>query len=168
MQYSSTTPRYWVICICTCLHAFASLGGVFPPLLSLKYITYSFFPSLPACCRAPPRSPRREAIRTPLSSLPSCLPSLIPSAPAVCSAAACCRLSSLLLSLYPRRSSVCPVVCRAACPSLVRHEAQNAVTVWADAPRICPRPYLLLSMCCRVFRCLFRVCALLPAVVRRQ
>ena len=60
-------------------------------------------------------------------------------------------------------------------PSLVRHQAQNGVTVWADAARICPRPCLLLPMCCRVFRCSFRVlsrgfrpcvrvCVLLPAV----
>ena len=60
-------------------------------------------------------------------------------------------------------------------PSLVSHQAQNGVTVWADAARIYPRPDLLLPMCCRVFRGLIRVlfrgfrvcvsCCLLPAVV---
>ena len=55
--------------------------------------------------------------------------------------------------------------------SLVRHQAQNGVAVWADAARICPRPCLLLPMCCRVFRVLsrgfrpcVRVCVLLPCV----
>ena len=61
-------------------------------------------------------------------------------------------------------------------PSLVRHQAQNAMTVGADAARKCPRPCLLLPMCCRVSRWLFRVlfrgfrpsvrvCVLLPCVV---
>ena len=54
-------------------------------------------------------------------------------------------------------------------PSLVKCQAQNAMTVGADAARICPRPCLLLPMCCRwLFRgflsCV-RVCVLLPCVV---
>ena len=48
-------------------------------------------------------------------------------------------------------------------PLLVRYQAQNSVTVWADAARICPRPCLLLPMCCRW---LFRgLSCLLPCVV---
>ena len=68
-----------------------------------------------------------------------------------------------------RRPSVCPAVCRAACPSLVSYQAQDSVTVWADAPRVYPRPCPLLPMCCRwLFCCPFRVlsCCLLPCVVR--
>lgn len=117
----------------------------------------------------------------------SCLPSLrlsfaCPSAPApvVCSVPAVpfvLRSSSPFIPIgrapeAPRRSSVCPAVCRAACPSLVSYQAQNGVAVWADAPRVCPRPCLLLPMCCRCsFRCPFRgfrpcvrVCVL-PCVV---
>ena len=70
---------------------------------------------------------------------------------------------------------LCVVPCVFCCPSLVSHQAQNSVTVWADAARICPRPFVLLPPCCRVFRCSFRgfrpsvsVCVLLPCVVRRQ
>lgn len=174
MQYKATTPRYWVICICTRLHVFASLSGVFS-LFSPLNIIYSFFLSaclslLPPCCR--------------VSSVPLCSLPPAPPAPAVSPSpwlvpCVCC----VCAPEAPRRPSVCPVVFRAAvCPSLVCYQAQNAVTVGADAPRICPRPCLLLPMCCRVSRCSFRcpfrvlscgflpcvrVCVL-PCVVRRQ
>ena len=113
-------------------------------------------------------SQRRFSLFSPLNiyiSLFSCLPvlSLLPS-----------LLLVLLLVPLLRSSSlpaVCPLsfspfisgglLCVVPCvlwwlPSLVRHQAQNGVTVWADAPRICPRPCLLLPMCCRVFRVLSR------------
>lgn len=99
----------------------------------------------------------------------------------------CCRIplslprrEAIRAPEAPRRSSVCPAVCSVpACPSLVSYQAQDSVTVWADAPRVCPRPFVLLPMCCRVSRCPFRrlfrgfscllssvrVCVLLPAVV---
>lgn len=131
-------------CLCESQRCFFSL-------LSLKYISYLFFCLsvlclLPPCCR----------VFRGLS----------------------CRLSSLLLSPFVpiwrtlealRR----PSVCRAACLLLVSYQAQNAVAVWADAARICPRPYVLLPMCCRcLFRCPFRgfrpsvrVCVLLPCVL---
>ena len=148
---------------------------------------------------SPPLS-RRVAIRVPLSSLPS-LPSLRLSsapAPAVCSVAAVCRLVCPLPPPRPRglfRPVFCVFIPSGALlklsgglpscllclvvlwwlPSLVSHQAQNGVTVWADAARIYPRPDLLLPMCCRVFRGLIRVlfrgfrvcvsCCLLPAVV---
>ena len=70
--------------------------------------------------------------------------------------AAVCLLLRVRAPEALRRPSVCPVVFRAACPSLVSYKAQDSVTVWADAPRIYPRPYLLLPMCCRVFRRLSR------------
>lgn len=136
-------------------------------------------PSLLPCLLFVPllhRSPRRKAIRAPL--LPSlrlssaCPPLLLPS---VCALSVFCLVSSLLLSLCPHpAASVCRSVCRAACLLLVHHQAQNAMTVGTDAPRVCPRPYLLLPMCCRVsrrlFRCPFRglPCVLLPCVVWRQ
>ena len=182
-----------MICICTRLHAFASLSGVFS-LFSPLNITYSFFSSLPVPVRPAvflsvplllsPPLPRRVAIRVPLSSPPflafpsACPPLLLP---AVCSVAAVPFVLSpsppLYLSGAPLKLSgglpsclLCLVVLWWL-PSLVRHQAQNGVTVWADAARICPRPCLLLPMCCRVFRCLFRVsvrvlsCCLLPCVV---
>ena len=135
---------------CTRLHAFASLGGVFS-LFSPLNIYISLFSvclispcSLPAAVSSlrspPPPLPRRVAIRAPLSSLPAFPPLVL-------------RSSCLL--------------CVPWLPLLVRHQAQNAMTVGADAARICPRPCLLLPMCCRVFRCPFRgfrVCVLLPAV----
>ena len=171
-------------------------------LLSLKYYILFFFRSLSAPCLLPcsslfpPPLPRRKAIRVPLSSLPSCLPSACPPLllPAVCSVAAVCRLVCPLPPPRPRglfRPAFCVFIpsgaplklpggllCVVPCvlwwlPSLVRHQAQNGVTVWADAARICPRPCLLLPMCCRVFRWLsrgFRPCVrglscLLPCVV---
>ena len=168
----------------------------FSSLLSLKYISYLFFclsdlSLLPACCRAPPRSPpplpRRVAIRAPLSSLPSCLPSACPPLlSVVCSVAAVPFALSPSLPLSPsgaplKLSGGLPscLLCLVVLwwlPSLVRHQAQNGVTVWADAACICPRPCLLLPMCCRVFRRLIRVlsrgfrpcvrvCVLLPCVV---
>lgn len=162
---------------------FASLSGVFSLLIPLKYYILFFLSvclfspcSLPAAVllsvpllRSPPPLPRRVAIRVPLPCL------RLSSAPAVCSVPACRAVCPLSVSPFvpvwraieaPRRPSVCRSVCRAACPSLVSYQAQNAMTVGADAPRICPRlcPCLLLPMCCRgLFRCLS--CCLLPCVV---
>ena len=147
---------------------------MFFSLLSLKYLYISFFYiclsvlSLSAAVcplRSPPPLPRREAIRAPLSSLPVFR---LSSAPAVC----CVFRGSFRVPVFcvcaPEalwRPSACRAVCRAACPSLVCCQAQNGVTVWADAPRICPRPCPLF-MCRRVFRCPFRVlsCGFLPCV----
>lgn len=184
-----------MICIYTHLHAFASLIGVSPLLLSLKYITYSFsacslsVPSLLPCLLFVPllhRSPRRKAIRVPLSSLPSlrlssrCLLPCVPWLPWLPCVSfrlpVPCSVLCVRALEAPRRPSVCPSVCRAACPSLVSHQAQDGVAVWADTPRICSRPFVLLPMCCRVSRCPFRVlscgflpcarvCVLLPCVV---
>ena len=123
-------------------------------LLSPLNITYSFF-CLPAS--------------------PCCLPSACPpDAWSCCVSCGGCRVVCPLSSSpfipigraleAPRRPSVCPAVC----PSLVCHQAQDGVAVWANAPRICPRlcPCLLLPMCCRVFRRLFRgLSCLLPFVV---
>lgn len=169
----------------------------FSPLLSLKYLYISFF--LPACSLpAPsllPSIPARSAPQArghPCPSLPlSAFPPLVLRSSCSCCVFRGCRVSPAVSPwLVPcvccvcalealRRPSVCRSVCPAACPSLVHHQAQDAVTVWADAPRIYPRPCLLLPMCCRVFRCPFRVlscgflpcvrvCVLLPCVVRRQ
>ena len=111
--------------------------------------------------------------------------------PAVCSVAAVCRLVCPLPPPRPRglfRPAFCVFIPSGAplklpgglpscllclvvlwwLPLLVRHQAQNAMTVGADAARIYPRPCLPLPMCCRVFRRLFRgfrVCVLLPCVV---
>lgn len=152
------------------MYTFASLDGVFSLLspLNILHTLFSFRLSLlPVCCR-PSLLPA-----FPLLVLRSCCLLCVPWLPCV----SCCVLLCVRPEA-PRRPSVCPA---AVCPSLVRHQAQDAVTVWADAPRICPRPYLLLPMCCRVFRCPFRVlsrgfrpsvcvrvllpCVLLPAVV---
>ena len=149
------------------MYAFASLDGVFSLLSPLNILHTLFFFVSPCSLSA--------AVR------PSSLPSLcLSSAPAVCCVFRGCRVCPavsccVLLCVRPeapRRPSVCPA---AVCLSLVRHQAQDAVTVWADAPRICPRPDLLLPMCCRVFRCPFRglscclpsvrVCVLLPCVL---
>lgn len=133
---------------------------MFFSLLSLKYISYLFFLLFPPCCRVsssfpssttPPRlEARREAIRAPLSSsLPSIRLSSAPPAFCVCAL----KLSGGLLCVLP---------CVVLLPSLVSRQAQDSMTVWADAPRVCPRPCpcLLLPMCCRcsfrVSRCPFR------------
>lgn len=184
---------------------FACLSGVFPPLLSLKYITYSFFclsalSLFPPCCRVssvPPRSSSTapQARGHPCSSL---LPSFLPAFPplvfrcllsVVCSVAAVCllpcprglfRVSVVCAPLKLPGGLLCVLSCVLLLSSLVRHQAQDGVTVWADAPRIYPRPFVLLPMCCRwLFCCPFRVlscgflpcvrvCVLLPCVVRRQ
>ena len=53
------------------LHAFASLSGVFPLLIPLKYyiLFFFFFFSLPLCCRAPFPSSTPQARGHPCSSL---------------------------------------------------------------------------------------------------
>lgn len=123
--------RYSVKCICAHLHAFASLSGVFSPLLSLKYITYSFFclsalsvPSLLPCSSSLPSS-TPEARGHPCSSLP-CLPSACPLLllPVVCSVAAVC----LLLCPRPRglfRPAFC-VSCRVSCCLSVTRQPSGA------------------------------------------
>ena len=130
------------------------VSAVFSPYLSLKYITYFFLsvcslPDLslfPACCRVSSSCFPPLVLR---SSCPLCVPWLL--------CVSCCVLSCV-------SCRVCP-----ACPSLVSYQAQDGVAVWADAPRICPRPCLLLPMCCRVFRCSSRgLSCLLPCVVWRQ
>ena len=155
----------------------------FSLLLSLKYLYISFFRSLPAPCLlpcSPPPLSRRVAIRVPLSSLPSCLPSACPPLLLLpCVPWLPCRLSPSGAPLKLPGGLPSCLLCLVVLwwlPSLVRHQAQDSVTVWADAPRIYPRPCLLLPMCCRVFRCPFRVlsrgfrpcvrvCVLLPCVV---
>ena len=156
--------------------------SLFSPL-NIYISLFSFSPcSLPAAVLllSPPLS-RRKAIRA--SLLPPFLPSLRLSsapAPAVCSVAAVCRLVCPLPPPHPRglfRPAFCvfipsgaPLKLSGGLPScllclvvlwrwplLVSHQAQNAMTVGTDAARICPRPCLLLPMCCRVFRCPFRV-----------
>ena len=146
-------------------------------LLSLKYlyISFSFSPcSLPAAV-FPSSAPQARGHPCP-SLLPPFLPSLrLSSAPAVCSVAAVPFVlspSGALLKLSGGLPSclLCLVVLWWL-PLLVHHQAQNAMTVGADAARIYPRPCLPLPMCCRVFRRLFRVsvrvlsCCLLPCVV---
>ena len=169
------------------------VSAAFFSLLSLKYLYISFFSfspcSLPAAVlllvpsSAPPGA-RPSASLSPRPSL--LLPAFLPLVFRCLLLLPCvvwwlpCLVPSPSISLYPRlarpealrRPSVCPAVFRADCPSLVSYKAQNSVTVWADAPRIYPRPCLLLPMCCRVFRCPFRgfrpsvrVCVLLPCVV---
>lgn len=138
----------------------------FSLLIPLKYYILFF---LSVCSLSAPLL-RRVSIRASLLRLSS--------APAVCSVPAClavCPLSSSpfvpiwrALKLSGGLLCVLPCVFRLL-PSLVRYQAQDAVAMWTDAPRICPRPCLPLSMCCRgLFRCPFRgfrPCVLLPCVV---
>ena len=75
-----------MICICTRLHAFASLSGVFPLFSPLNIYHIFFSVCLISLCSLPAAVllllssplPRRKAIRVPLSSLPFCLPSACP------------------------------------------------------------------------------------------
>ena len=159
-------------------------------LPSLKYL-YIFFTSaclislcsLPAAV-IPSSTPQARGHPCP-SLLPPFLPSLrLPSAPPACRVFRGCRaVCPLSISPFVPIGRALKISCGLpSCllclvvlwwlPSLVRHQAQNAMTVGADAARICPRPDPLLPMCCRVFRCPFRgfrvsvrVCALLPCVV---
>ena len=165
------------------------VSAAFSSLLSLKYISYLFFLSacsLPAPCLLPcsslfpPPLPRRKAIRVPLSSLPA-FPPLVLRSCSCCVFRGCRAVCPLSIGHAPKLPGGLPscLLCLVVLwwlPLLVRHQAQNSVTVWADAPRIYPRPCLLLPMCCRVFRRLFRVlsrgfrpcvrvCVLLPAVI---
>ena len=151
------------------------------------YISLFFVLSLlPACCRDPllrspgawpsaPFSPpfllscscrviRGCRVSSGVSPSASPSPWLVPS----------CRLGVHPIGRAPKLSGglLCVVPWVPWLPSLVRYQAQNAMTVGADAARIYPRPCLLLPMCCRVSRWLFRgfrpsvrVCVLLPCVV---
>ena len=185
--------RYWVKCIYTHLHAFASISGVFP-LFSPLNILHTFFclsalSLFPPCRRVSSSFPSSTAPpgARPSVFLPSCLPSACSPLllPAVCAVAALPFALSPPLPLSPSGAPLkLPggLLCVLPCvvwllPSLVCCQAQNGVTVWADTPRIYPRPCLLLPICCRVFRCPFRclfrgfrpsvrVCVLLPCVVR--
>ena len=143
--------------------------------------------SLPAAvCRLRASLLHSPGARPSVSLSPPFLPSACPPIllPAVCSVAAVrlllCSVVSPSVSPSPclDPSSVCAPLKLSggllrvlSCvlwqlPSLVSHQAQDGVAVWADAPRICPRPCLLLPMCCRVFRCLSRgLSCLLPCVV---
>ena len=161
------------------------VSAAFFPLFSPLNIYISLFslsarslpvPSLLPCFSCLLHSP---GARPSVSLSPPFLPSLRLSSDACSScrvsSGGCRALPSLLLPLCPRRARLGslrrPSVCRAACLLLVRHQAQNAMTVGADAPRVCPRPCSLF-MCCRcLFRCPFRgfrpcvrVCVL-PCVV---
>ena len=148
------------------------------------YISLFFVLSLlPACCRVP-------LLHSPgawpsVSLSPPSLPAFPPLVLRSCSCRVfrgCRAVCPLSIGHAPKLSGGLPscLLCLVVLwwlPSLVRHQAQNAMTVGADAPRICPRPCLLLpAMCCRVFRCSFRcsfrgfrvsvrVCVLLPCVV---
>lgn len=134
-------------------------------LLSLKYLYISFF-CLSVLCLI---------LLLPCSS---CLLHSSGACPSVPLSSACpliLLLPFVLSPSLPLSPSGAPsrlpggLLCVVLLPSLVSYQAQNAMTVGADAPRICPRPYLLLPMCCRVSRRLFRVsvcvCVLLPVVV---
>lgn len=137
-------PRYWVKCICTRLHVFASLSGVFFSPLSLKYII-SFLPD--------PSDP----VRSCLLCVSCCVSVACPVLSSVCAPWLPCRLPSPLLSLYPhrarpeapRRPSVCPAVCRHS--SIIRRK-----TVWQCGQM--HRVYIpgLLSSC---------LCAAVPCAV---
>lgn len=160
-------------------------------LISPLNILHTFFclsalSLFPPCCRVSsscfsPPLPRRAAIRVPLYP-PPCLPSACsPLLPAVCLLLCSVVSPSVPPSPCLVPSSVCAPLKLSGgllrvllpcvvwwLPSLVRHQAQNSVAVWADAPRVCPRlcPCLLLPMCCRVSRCPFRgLSCLLPCVV---
>ena len=175
------------------------VSAAFFSLLSLKYLYISFLfvlSLLPACCRVPLlHSP---GARPSVSLSP---PSLSVFPPLVLRSCSCrvfrgCRVSSgvshsaspspwlvpsCLLCVHPighapKLSGGLPscLLCLVVLwwlPLLVHRQAQNAMTVGADAPRIYPRPDPLLPMCCRVFRRLsrgFRPCVrvcVLPGVV---
>ena len=131
-----------LVCFCESRRRFSSL-------LSLKYISYLFF------CLSD------------LSLLPACC----------CMFRGCRAVCPLSIGHAPKLSGGLPscLLCLVVLwwlPLLVHRQAQNSVTVWADAACICPRPFVLLPMCCRVSRCPFRVfrpsvrvCVLLPCVV---
>ena len=152
------------------------VSAAFFSLLSLKYLYISFFRSLHAPCLlpcSPPPLSRRKAIRVPLSSLPAFPPLVLRSCCRVSDPAVCCLCAVSCGDLGGLPSCLLCLVVLWWLPLLVRHQAQDSVTVWADAACICPRPCLLLPMCCRVFRWLsrgFRPCVrglscLLPCVV---
>ena len=160
------------------------VSAAFFSLLSLKYLYISFFvlSLLPACCRVPLlHSP---GARPSVSLSPPSLPAFPPLVLRSCSCRVfrgCRAVCPLSIGHAPKLSGGLPscLLCLVVLwwlPLLVRYQAQNGVTVWADAACICPRPCLLLPMCCRVSRWLFRglsrgfrpsvrVCALLPCVV---
>lgn len=113
--------------------------------LFLKYITYSF--SLLPLCSRPAFLPL---------VLRSCCLLCVPWLPCVVWCVLLYSVVSPSVSPSPWLDP-CVLPCVVLLPSLVSRQAQDSMTVWADAPRIYPRPCLLLPMCCRVFRCPFRV-----------
>ena len=150
------------------------VSAVFFPYLSLKYITYFFLsvcslPDLslfPACCRVSSSCFPPLVLR---SSCPLCVPWLLCVSCCVllCSPSPCLDPSSVCAPLELSGGLLRVLSCVLwQLPSLVSYQAQDGVAVWADAPRICPRPCLLLPMCCRgLFRVSVCACVLLPAVV---
>ena len=143
------------------------VSAAFFSLLSLKYLYISFFRSLPAPCLLPCSSCllHSPGARPSVSLSPPSLPAFPPLALLSCSCRAfrsCRAVCPLSIGHAPKLSGGLPscLLCLVVLwwlPSLVRHQAQDSMAVWADAARICPRPCLLLPMCCRVFRRLFRV-----------
>ena len=182
-----------LVCFCESRRRFFSL-------LSLKYLYISFFSfspcSLPAAVLLLVPLLHSPGARPSVSLSPPSLPAFPPLALRSCRVLRGCRVSSgvspsaspspwldpsCLLCVHPighapKLSGGLPscLLCLVVLwwlPLLVHRQAQNGVTVWADAARICPRPCLLLPMCCRVsrwlsrgFRPSVRVCVLLPAV----
>ena len=149
----------------------------------LRYIYHIFFfclpdlSLLPVCCRVPLlHSP---GARPSVSLSPPSLPAFPPLAlrSCCCMFRGCRAVCPLSIGHAPKLSGGLPscLLCLVVLwwlPLLVHRQAQDSVTVWADAACICPRPDPLLPMCCRVFRWLFRgfrpcvrVCVLLPCVV---
>ena len=154
--------------------------SLFSPLniyISLFYLCLPDLSLLPACCRDPLlHSP---GARPSVSLSPPSLPAFPPLVLRSCSCRVfrgCRAVCPLSIGHAPKLPGGLPscLLCLVVLwwlPSLVRHQAQNAMTVGADAPRIYPRPCLLLPMCCRVsrrlsrgFRPCVRVCVL-PCVV---
>lgn len=153
-------------------------------LISPLNILHTFLSLFPPCCRVSSSLPSSTAPQArghprPSLLLPafpplvlrclSCLLCVRPGCLAVCSLSSSPFIPIGRAPEALRRPSACPVVCVSwLLPSLVHHQAQDSVTVWADTPRIYPRPFALLPvMCCRCsFRGLFRgLSCLLSCVV---
>lgn len=127
------------------------VSAVFFSLLSLKYITYSFFCSLCSCCRVSSGGCRAVC---PLSLYPFVSIRRAPEA--------------------PRRPSVCPVVCPAVCllapavtrpPSGARCRGSVGRCTACMFPAFCPLARHVLP-CVPLSVPLLVLCLVLPAVVR--